>query len=71
MLFYQGKASGGCLKPPVGYRGQSPVGGLGAKPLINDFEQLRVYLGPVLLQNSHKNMSQLYDEVENEVNNLI
>ena len=28
--------------------------GLGA------FEQFRVYLGPVLLQNSHKNMSQLY-----------
>ena len=38
------------------------VWGTGAKPPppISDFEQFRVYLGPVLLQNSHKNMSQLY-----------
>ena len=50
----------GCLKP-VGYRGKAPVGGFWwAKPSISDVEQLRVYLGPVLLQNSHKNMSQLY-----------
>jgi hypothetical protein len=33
------------------------AGGLGAA--ISDFEQFRVYLGPVLLQNSHTNMSQL------------
>ena len=33
----------------------------GAKPPISDFFlQFRVYLGPVLLQNSHKNMSPLY-----------
>ena len=37
-----------------------PQCGTGAKPPISDFEQFRVYLGPVLLQNSHKNMSQLY-----------
>ena len=43
------------------------AGGLGAaqwgtraKHPISDFEQFRVYLGPVLLQDSHKNMSQLY-----------
>ena len=27
---------------------------------LPDFEQFRAYLGPVLLQNGHKNMSQLY-----------
>ena len=60
MSFNRGRGSGGCLNPPVGYRGKAPLGGLGGKALISDFEQFRVYLGPVLLQNSHKNMSQLY-----------
>jgi hypothetical protein len=42
----------------VAYCYSTEAGGLGAA--ISDFEQFRVYLGPVLLQNSHKNMSQLY-----------
>jgi hypothetical protein len=50
----------GLPEAPSGVQGQSPVGGdWGAMPPISDFEQFRVYLGPVLLQNSHKNMSQL------------
>ena len=56
------------LKYPRNFRGvayyvilpRQGVWGTGAKPLISDFEQFRVYLGPVVLQNSHKNMSQLY-----------
>jgi hypothetical protein len=36
------------------------IWGAKSPPPINDFEQFRVYLGPVSLQNSHKNMSQLY-----------
>ena len=43
---------------PSGVQGQSPAWGVSPAPL-SDFEQFRVYLGPVLLQNSHKNMSQL------------
>jgi hypothetical protein len=39
---------------------RSPQWGTRAKPPISDFEQVRVYLGPALLQNSHNNMSQLY-----------
>jgi hypothetical protein len=51
----------GLPETPSGVQGQSPVGGFGGlSPPISDFEQLRVYLGQVLLQNSHKNMSQLY-----------
>ena len=50
----------GVPEAPIGVQGQSPVWGGGAKPPISDFEQFRVYLGPNLLQNSHKNMSQLY-----------
>jgi hypothetical protein len=48
----------GLPEAPNGVQGQSPVGGLGGKalsPPISEFEQFRV-----LLQNSHKNMSQLY-----------
>jgi hypothetical protein len=42
--------SAGCLKTPVGYRGKVPLGGLGGESTpLSDFEQFRVYLGPVLL----------------------
>ena len=39
---------------------RSPQWGTRAQPPISDFEQFIVYLGPVLLQYSHSNMSQLY-----------
>ena len=48
------------LPEASGVQGQIPVGGFGGLAPISDFEQFRVYLGPVLLQNSHKNMSQLH-----------
>ena len=52
LLCYSTEAGGlGLSEAPSGVQGQTP---------ISDFEQFRVYLGPVLLQNSHKNMSQLY-----------
>ena len=41
----------------VAYCYSTEAGGLGAA--ISDFEQFRVYLGPVLLQNSQIIMSQL------------
>ena len=40
-----------------GVQGQSPVGRFGGDEApISDFEQFRVYLGQVLLQNSHTNI---------------
>jgi len=45
---------------PVRYRYKVPLVVCGSKPPIIDFEQFRVYLGSVLLQNIHSNMSQLY-----------
>ena len=49
-----------CYSTEVWGLPEAPMWGTGAKPPISDFEQFKVYLGPVLLQNSHKNMSQLY-----------
>ena len=53
-----------CHKTSEGSQGRSLLcysteAGGGLVAAISDFEQFRVYLGPVLLQNSHTNMSQL------------
>ena len=53
LLCYSTEAGGlGAAEAPSEVQGHSPP--------ISDFEQFIVYLGPVLLQYSHSNMSQLY-----------